>query len=250
MLEIHPIPVLEDNYAYLLRSEQVTAVVDPSEAPPVQRALEERGWKLDLILNTHHHWDHVGGNPQLKAAYQCPVWGWGGDSHRIELDRQLSGEEEIEVGSARGRVLSIPGHTLGHMALYFEEDRAVFSGDTLFLMGCGRLFEGTPEQMWASLCRLRALPEETRVFCGHEYTEANLDFAESLGAPSLELQERGKRDRRARQDGLPTVPGTIGEEKRTNPFLRADEFAFQNAVGMIGGAVDVFARLREKRDNF
>lgn len=252
-MEIIQIAVLEDNYAYLLRdSSGQTAVVDPSEAGPVIKVLEDRGWSLNYILNTHHHWDHVGGNKELSKRYDAPVVGFAGDAHRVpSLQIQLKDGETFALGNSEARVMAIFGHTVGHIAYWFESSKAVFCGDTLFSLGCGRLFEGTAAQMWSSLSRLRELPNDTQVYCGHEYSEANARFAMSLGETNLALQARAEQIKKLRADQLPTIPSLLSDEKSANPFLRADDTSLQAALGMAGSKpVDVFAHLRQLKDQF
>ncbi|BCX89707.1 hydroxyacylglutathione hydrolase [Methylomarinovum tepidoasis] len=254
MLEIVQIPVLSDNYVYLLHENASgqTAVVDPAEAEPVLAALGQRGWNLDYVLNTHHHWDHVGANLVLKQAAGCRVIGFRGDARRIPgIDVQLAEGDVFALGERRARVLEVPGHTLGHVAYWFETDAALFCGDTLFALGCGRLFEGTPAQMWDSLCKLRRLPDQTRVCCAHEYTLKNARFALTIEPDHPPLLERVRRVEALRAQDLPTVPSLLGEEKATNPFLRADDPELQARLGMAGApAVEVFAELRRRRDRF
>jgi hydroxyacylglutathione hydrolase len=253
-LEIRLVPLLTDNYAYALRDAEsgLVAIVDPSEAAPVLEALKGWGWGLDLILNTHHHRDHSGGNEDLKAATGATVIGPAADSHRIpSLDRGVSEGDEVSLGGHVARVIEVHGHTSGHVAFHFAADRAVFSGDTLFALGCGRLFEGTPDDMWRSLGKLRALPPETRVYCGHEYTASNCRFAQSLGETNAALAARAVDITALRAAGRPTIPSTIGLERATNPFLRADDAALQSAVGLAGAdPVEVFAEIRRRKDNF
>lgn len=240
MLEITAIAALSDNYVYLLRDVEsgVTAVVDPTEAAPVARELERQGLGLDLILNTHHHADHVGGNAELKRRYGAEVVGPAGDRGRIaSMDRGLEDGDVVRVGTAAARVLLVPGHTTAHVAFWFERDAALFCGDTLFSLGCGRLFEGSPEDMWASLSRLAALPGSTRVFCAHEYTEANGRFALTVEPGNEDLLARMREVRGLRARGLSTLPSTVELEKRTNPFLRA-------------GSAKRFAELRTAKDSF
>lgn len=239
-LEITLIPALTDNYVYLLRDVATgkTAVVDPTEAQVVERELGRQSLGLDFIINTHHHWDHVGGNAELKKRYDCKVLGPAADKERIAtMDWGLGDGDRFQLGSRPCEVLFLPGHTAGHIALWFEEDQALFCGDTLFSLGCGRLFEGSPEQMWASLSRLAALPAETKIYCAHEYTEANGRFALTVDPENRALQDRMAEVRRLRATGASTLPSTIGQEKATNPFLRA------------GSAVK-FAELRSAKDRF
>jgi hydroxyacylglutathione hydrolase len=252
-LVIRQILVLKDNYVYLLHDPETkaTAAVDPSVAPPVLDALQREGWRLTHILNTHHHNDHTGGNNELKAATGCTIVGPRADRERIPgIDVALGEGETYKLGSDEARVYDVPGHTRGHIAYWFKDSRALFCGDTLFLMGCGRLFEGTPEQMWRSLSKLKALPPETRVYCGHEYTQANARFALTVEPDNRALIARGERVNALRAAGQSTIPGNLGEELATNPFLRADLPALQAEAGAPGDAVATFASIRRRKDNF
>jgi hydroxyacylglutathione hydrolase len=253
-LAIELVPLLKDNYAYLLhdRGSGATAIVDPSEAAPVLAVAKARGWRLTHILNTHHHWDHSGGNLKIKEATGCTIVGPKPDQDRIPgIDVALDDGDRFALGGAIAEVLFIPGHTRGHIAFWFADAQAVFCGDTLFALGCGRLFEGTPEQMWRSLDRLRQLPPETRIYCGHEYTQANARFALTIEPKNLALVTRAQRVDAARAGGRATVPSTIAEERATNPFLRADEPAIAAAVGMAGAdPISVFAEVRRRKDVF
>ncbi len=254
MLEVVQIPALSDNYVYLLHDGESSeiAVVDPPEADPVVAELERRGWRLDWILNTHHHWDHVGANLELKRLTGCQVVGFRRDARRIPgIDRMVGEGSRFELGAAAARILEGPGHTLGHIAYWFEEDDILCCGDTLFALGCGRLFEGTAEQMWESLCKLRDLPDAVKVCCAHEYTWKNARFALTVEPDYPPLLERVERIRALRAEDRPTVPSLLGEEKVTNPFLRADDPQLQHRLGMAGmAAVAVFAELRRRRDRF
>lgn len=239
-LEIEQLPVLSDNYCYLLRDEgsEKTAVVDPGEAAPVLARLRERGLALDFILNTHHHWDHTGGNLALKNATGAKVVGHRADAARIPgLDIALSDGEPFPLGESAGIARDVSGHTRGHVTYWFPEDEAIFTGDTLFLMGCGRLFEGSPEEMWRSLTFFKGLPPATKVYCGHEYTQANARFALTVEPENEDLKKRAREVAAKRSKGEPTVPGTIAEELLTNPFLRAAD-------------ARAFAELRRKKDDF
>lgn len=249
-VHIEQIPALQDNYVYLLTDEATgtVGVIDPSEAAPVLDALDEG--RLDYILLTHHHWDHVGGVEELKELTKAKVVGFSGDAHRLPgVDLRVEDGGSFALGGATANVFFIPGHTLGHVAYWFEESRALFCGDTLFSLGCGRLFEGTAQQMWASLSKLRALPDGTRVFCAHEYTESNSRFALHLDPKNENLVQRAARVRELRAKGRPTVPSTMGEEKLTNPFLRADDPDLMRAVGL-GDAEATFAEIRKRKDQF
>lgn len=253
-LQIHQIPVLSDNYVYLIRDPETkaTAVVDPAVAAPVLAALDDLGWKLTHILNTHHHHDHVGGNLELKQATGCTIVGNRADARRIPgLDVGVAEGDTVALGNETARVIEVYGHTVGHIAYWFEDSSALFCGDTLFALGCGRLFEGTAAQMWSSLGKIRDLPGDARVYCAHEYTLANAAFALSVDPENPDLQQRAERIRALRADRKPTVPSTLDEERRTNPFLRADHEALQRAANRPSGdAVAVFAEIRRQKDEF
>jgi hydroxyacylglutathione hydrolase len=253
-LEIVQIPVLRDNYLYLAHDPATgaTAAIDPAVTGPTLAALEARGWKLSHILNTHHHFDHVGANLELKAATGCTIVGPDVDAERIPgIDVRVKDGEQIRLGEAEATVFFVPGHTRGHIAYHFPESHALFSGDTVFSIGCGRLFEGTPAQMWRSISRLRALPGETWIYGAHEYTTSNIRFAQSIEPdhPALSARAREVADLRARD--LPTVPSTIAMETAANPFFRADDPVLQRAVGMLGAdPTAVFGEVRSRKDSF
>ena len=245
-----PIPCLKDNYAYLVQADgrKDVVVVDPSEADPVLRVLEERGLELAAILNTHHHPDHTGGNEELaRRTGQPPIYGHASDRGRIPGQTQfLEHGQEIEVAGLRARILHIPGHTRGAVAYVF--DGAVFTGDTLFASGCGRLFEGTPADMYESLnVKLAALPDGTRVYCGHEYTANNLRFAAAVEPGNQAVRDKAARVAAQRERGEPTVPSTMADERATNPFMRcqspeiirnvADRLAGDTSPAAVLGAV-------------
>jgi len=253
-LDIRLMPALRDNYVFLVHDpeEGVTAVVDPAEEAPVLAALDAAGWGLDLILNTHHHPDHVGANRSLKLRFGLTVVGPAADRDRIPgIDVAVGTGDTAAVGAAVARVYDVPGHTRGHIAYWFEADAAVFVGDTLFAGGCGRMFEGTPAQFWTSLDLLRGLPDETRVFCAHEYTAANLRFAVTVDGDNAALRRRVAEVAATRAAGAPTVPSTIGVEKATNPFLRCDRPEVAAAVGLPRGSpAAVFGAVRAAKDGF
>jgi hydroxyacylglutathione hydrolase len=254
MLSIDPVACLTDNYAYLIHDQasQLCAVVDPSEPEPVKRALHARGLKLTHILNTHHHLDHTGGNVPLKEEFGAEVVGPGKDRARIPgIDTGVDEETGWRFGTRAVRVLEIPAHTRAHIAFVFDDDNAVFTGDTLFAMGCGRLFEGTPDMMWTSLSKLAALDERMRVYCGHEYTLNNGRFARTLEPQNPDLKARMKEVEALRAKSAPTIPSTIGLEKKTNPFLRPQSPEIRATLGMIAaGNVEVFAEMRRRKDAF
>ncbi|MBI4031493.1 MAG: hydroxyacylglutathione hydrolase [Proteobacteria bacterium] len=223
MLSIESIPAFEDNYIWLLLDGSgKTAVVDPGDAKAVERALDRRKLRLDCILNTHHHWDHTGGNAALKRRYGCAVIGPAADARRIPgMDTGVRENDMVSIGDAQARVIETPGHTTGHVCFWFEKDRALFCGDTLFSMGTGRLFEGTPEIMWASLRKIDALPDDAMIYCAHEYTEENGDFCMAVDPDNPDLKIRMDEVRKLRAAGKPTLPVHLGIEKKTNALLRA-----------------------------
>ena len=252
-LEIRQIPFLSDNYIYLVREPGGhVAVVDPAGVTPVLREAERLGWTISHILNTHHHPDHVGGNIELKSLTKCTIVGPAADPDRIPgVDVKVADGDVFKLGQTTAEVLFVPGHTRGHIAYWFRDSAALFCGDTLFSIGCGRLFEGTPAQMWDSLSRLRRLPPETRVYCAHEYTQSNIRFALTVEPENMALQRRAAEVQALRGRGLSTVPSTLAEEVAANPFLRADVPAFQAAVGLAGkDPVEVFAAIRQRKDVF
>jgi hydroxyacylglutathione hydrolase len=253
-LTIKPLPAFNDNYLWLLVRGASAAVVDPGDAGPVMRALDRQELRLDAILVTHHHSDHVGGVTALKQRYRPAVYGPAREQIP-DRDRALSGGDSIEVLGTRFEVIEVPGHTAGHIAYYADSESAVFCGDTLFACGCGRLFEGTPAQMLASLEALAALPAETRVYCAHEYTVANIRFALAVEPGNIDLQARAAAAEATRRRGEPTVPSTIGLELATNPFMRCDVPAVRDAAarrkkGAETAAVTTFAALREWKNGF
>ncbi len=253
-LQIDLVPCLSDNYAYLLHEpdEGVTAIVDPSEPGPVLAALKARNLKLTHILNTHHHFDHIGGNEVLKAEFGATVIGPKADEERIPLlDIALADGETLQLGTETGMVLDVPGHTKGHIAFWFKSSQAVFTGDTLFALGCGRMFEGNPPQFWNSLKKLSDLPDETRIYCGHEYTQSNARFAVTVEPDNQALIARAAEIDRLRANGEPTIPSTMGLERATNPFLRPMSEGLQKAIGKEGAdIVEVFAETRKLKDSF
>lgn len=254
--ELVPVYVAEplQNYIWLVRETKsgIVAVVDPGFAAPTRKALEARGWRPEIILLTHHHGDHVGGAVALKEQYGARILAPEADRHRIEgADEWLRDGDGVYFGQARGDVMAVPGHTLGHIAVHFPQATTLFCGDTLFSLGCGRLFEGTPEQMWHSLARLRALPDPTLVCCAHEYTEANGRFALSVEPDNPDLAARMREVRALRAEGRATVSSTMAGERATNPFLRPESAAIRANLGMPSASdVAVFAELRRRKDSF
>jgi hydroxyacylglutathione hydrolase len=253
-LEVHQFPCLSDNYGYLIHDSVngLTAAIDTPEVAPLNRALQEKGWKLTHILNTHHHFDHSGGNLELKKQWNCTIVGSKTDSARIPgIDVEVDDGDTYQFGDHTARVFDVSGHTIGHIAYYFPDDGDLFSGDALFALGCGRLFEGTAVQMWTSLQKLINLPDETRVYCAHEYTQSNAAFALSVEPQNEQLQQRSNEIDVLRSEGKPTVPSTLGLEKATNPFLRPASQDLQVTIGLEGAdLVDVFAETRRRKDSF
>ncbi|QJR11652.1 Hydroxyacylglutathione hydrolase [Usitatibacter rugosus] len=253
-MRIHAVPAFQDNYLWLMEDGGKAAVVDPGDAQPIEAALAERGLELTAILTTHHHGDHVGGVEALAARWKCPIFGPAGESIP-RITRKLVESDTIEVPGLGETfsVLDVPGHTAGHIA--YVGDGVAFVGDTLFACGCGRLFEGTAEQMAHSLGKLSKLPAATRAYCAHEYTMANIKFAEAVEPGNARLHARHAADAAKRSRGEPTVPSTIGEELATNPFLRCTEpevvaSAERHAGKRLGDAVAVFAEIRAWKNTF
>lgn len=253
-LEVHMFPCLSDNYGFLVHDSATgaTATVDTPEADAINAALEEKGWTLSHILNTHHHFDHAGGNEALKARWGCTIVGAANDAERIPgIDVRVAEGDEVSLGESRAAVIEVPGHTSGHIAYHFAEDGLAFVGDTLFALGCGRLFEGSPAQMWSSLSKLMALPDDTVVYCAHEYTQANAAFAVTVEPDNAALAARAREIAELRAAGTPTVPTSIGVEKATNPFLRPASLDLRRTLAMEeADIVEVFAETRRRKDHF
>jgi hydroxyacylglutathione hydrolase len=253
-IEIRQFGCLRDNYGYLIRDRASGAVaaIDAPDAAAIDRALAEASWRLTDIFNTHWHPDHAGGNLALKARWNCRIVGPRGEAEKIPgLDEAVGEGDRVALGGSTATVRDTPGHTLGHIIYHFAEDDAAFVGDTIFALGCGRLFEGTPDQMWRSLGKIAALPESTKLYCAHEYTQANARFALTVDPGNAALQSRAARIDEIRRRGAPTVPSTVAEEKATNPFLRAAAPGVQAAVGLAGAEpVSVFAEVRRRKDQF
>ena len=253
-LEIFMFGALQDNYCYLVRDPDTntTAVIDTPEVAPIEQALATTGWSLDYILNTHHHWDHAGGNLELKQKTGCRVVGPRADRDRIPgIDIEVGDGDTFELGSRVARVYDTPGHTRGHICYHFDNDAVAFTGDTLFAMGCGRLFEGSAAQMWNSLQKFLAWPDNTRVYCAHEYTQSNAHFALTVEPGNEDLVRRAAEVDRLRDAGQPTIPSTIGLEKATNPFLRPTSAGLKTTLGMPDAdTVAVFAETRRRKDSF
>lgn len=252
--QIVTVPCLSDNYAFLIHDPVSgdTALVDAPEPNAILTELTERGWTLTHVLLTHHHWDHIDGLSAILSAHPAKVIGAQADAHRLPaLDLALSEGDTFEFAGEDVSVLDVSGHTVGHIAFHFPQSKAVFTGDSLMAMGCGRLFEGTPEMMFASLSKLAALPDDTTVCSGHEYTASNCAFATSLGESNPAVAQRVTDTADMRAKNIPTVPSSLGLEKATNPFLRSADPDLATAIGMPGAApVDVFTEVRKRKDNF
>ncbi len=245
---------LSDNFGVLLHDPQsgATAAIDAPEAAPVEAALAGSGWRLTDILVTHHHGDHTGGIVELKRRHACRVVAPRQEAARIALVDETVGEgDRVRVGALAGQVIDTPGHTAGHVSYFFAAEKLAFVGDTLFSIGCGRVIEGNAEMMWRSLLKLRDLPDDTRFYCGHEYTAANIRFAKTIEPHNKALAARAEEVARLLAAGKPTIPATIGAEKAANPFLRADVAEVAQSLGLAGSpAWKVFAEMRERKNRF
>ena len=253
-LKMRAIPCLRDNYAYLLHDPETgrTAVVDVPDVAPVHDMLAQTGWALSDILITHHHDDHIAGVMRLREDTGAAIWGARADAHRLPpLEHSLAEGDTVAIGSETGHVLEVPGHTVGHIAFHFPQSRLAFTADSLMVCGCGRLFEGTPAQMWDSLCKLMALPDDTQICSGHDYSAANTAFAESVDPDNAELRARIAQMAQDRAAGRPMAVASLALEKATNPFLRAGMPYMKKAHGLEDAPdVDVFAHLRAQKDRF
>jgi hydroxyacylglutathione hydrolase len=250
--EIRLFTCLTDNFGYLIHdpATQATAAIDAPEAAPIIKALEREGWNLTDILVTHHHGDHVGGVAELKQKYGCRVVGPRDKSAKIsDIDLRVGEGDVVKIGKLEARVLETPGHTLDHISYVFETEKALFAADTLFSIGCGRVFEGTYPMMWDSLLKLRALPNDFKLYCGHEYTASNVKFALAVEPDNAALKARAAEVQRQRADNKPTIPTLLGEEKKANVFLRADDPSVAEKLRMKGAsAADIFGELRERKN--
>jgi len=253
-MKIEIIPCLNDNYSYLIHDEisNTVAIVDPSEFIPCDTIISKNYKKLDFILNTHHHYDHVGGNEELKKKYNSKVLGFENDKNRIpQIDIVLKDNQEFKIGTLNFTTIFIPGHTRGHVAFYFKKERVVFSGDTLFSLGCGRVFEGTYKQMFQSLNKLKNLPGETKVYCGHEYTFKNLEFCLKFN-PNNDFLKKKKDDiKLSLKNKKPTIPSTIADEIKANIFFRVNDPDVKKAINLENSPdIEIFTKLRDLKDNF
>ena len=253
-MKIEIIPCLNDNYSYLIHDEisNTVAIVDPSEFIPCDSIISKNYKKLDFILNTHHHYDHVGGNEELKKKYNSKVLGFENDKNRIpQIDTVLKDNQEFKIGTLNFTTIFIPGHTRGHVAFYSKKEKVVFSGDTLFSLGCGRVFEGTYKQMFQSLNKLKNLPGETKVYCGHEYTFKNLEFCLKFN-PNNDFLKKKKNDiKLSLKNKKPTIPSTIADEIKANIFFRVNDPDIKKAINLENSPdIEIFTKLRDLKDNF
>jgi len=253
-MNIEIIHCLNDNYSYLIKDDQTNtvAIIDPSEFGPCEEKIDQKYKKLDFILVTHHHFDHVGGNAELKKKYGSKILGFEKDEERIPgIDILLKDGQDFKIGNLDFKTIFIPGHTSGHVAFYFEKEKIVFTGDTLFSLGCGRVFEGTYKQMFESLNKIKSLPGDTKVYCGHEYTKNNLEFCLKFNPGNNYLKDKEKFIKTSIREKKPTIPSTIKDEIQTNIFLRYDDPAVKDALNLKKGTdLEIFTKLRDLKDNF
>ncbi len=254
MLDIKIISCLDDNYSYLLcdKDANTVAIIDPSDFDACDEIINKKYNKLDYILNTHHHFDHIGGNKKLKEKYKSKILGSKLDKDRIPgIDITLEEKQNFKIGNAFFEVIFIPGHTKGHIAFYFKDEKIVFTGDTLFSLGCGKIFEGSYEQMFNSLNKLKNLPADTKVFCGHEYTKNNLEFCLTYDSKNKFLSKKSTWINSKLKSKSPTVPVTIGEERETNIFLRCNDPSIKKALNLNNASEqEIFSKLRDLKDSF
>ena len=253
-MQITPIPCLTDNYAYIItdKNSNTVGVIDPSEASPIISFLKKKKLKINYILNTHHHFDHIGGNIELKKLYDAKVVGFFGDKHRIPgIDIALKNDEKWNFGNSIVKIMHIPGHTLGHICFFFEKEKIAFTGDTLFSLGCGRIFEGDHKQMLLSLNKLKNLPKDTKIYCGHEYTYKNAEFCMTHDNENAELIKYFDKIKKLRLNKLPTIPSRLEDELKSNIFLRCDQNDLKIKLNMENiEDLKVFKKLRELKDVF
>ena len=253
-MQIIPIPCLKDNYAYIINdnNSKTVGVVDPSESKPIISFLNKKNLKLNYILNTHHHFDHIGGNIELKKLYNAKVVGFVGDKHRIPgIDITLKDNEKWNFENSQVKILHIPGHTLGHICFFFEKEKAAFTGDTLFSLGCGKIFEGTHNQMLKSLNRIKKLPKDTKIYCGHEYTYKNAEFCMKYDHDNVDLKNKFEEIKKLRSSNLPTIPSSLEDELKSNIFLRCNQNALKIKLNMENQEDSkVFKKVRDLKDSF
>ncbi|WP_372365674.1 hydroxyacylglutathione hydrolase [Candidatus Uabimicrobium sp. HlEnr_7] len=252
VLQLHMLPILGDNYTYFLVSGDDAVVIDPGAGQPVWDYLQQNKWQLTSILCTHHHSDHIAGNLDLKNKSGCKIYAALSDKHRIpEADHFLSEGDHVTVGNSRATVIETPGHTLHHISYYFPQDKKLFCGDTVFVAGCGRLFEGSPQQMLESFNKIAALPNDVEIYCGHEYTASNVRFALSIDGKNEALINFDKHVTVKRNNNEPTIPSTVGQEKQINPFMRCNDETIRRNLKMESATdAEVFGKIRGLKDNF
>jgi hydroxyacylglutathione hydrolase len=253
-MKIEIIPCLNDNYSYLLHDESsnIVAIVDPSEFKACDKIIDKNYKKLDFILNTHHHYDHVGGNEELKKKYNSKILGFENDKNRIPgIDEVLKDNQNFKIGTLNFTIIFIPGHTNGHIAFYFKKEKIIFTGDTLFSLGCGRVFEGTYKQMFQSLNKLKDLPGDTKIYCGHEYTYKNLDFCLTYNPNNSFLKKKKSDIEQSLKNKKPTIPSTIDDEIKANIFLRFNDPDVKKAINLENSSdLEIFTKLRDLKDSF
>ena len=253
-MQVTPISCLTDNYAYIIHDDnfKTVGVVDPSEAKPIISFLKKKNLKLNYILNTHHHFDHIGGNIELKNIYNAKIVGFSGDKHRIPgIDISLVNNENWSFGNSTVKVFHIPGHTLGHICFFFEKEKIVFTGDTLFSLGCGKIFEGSHEQMLTSLNKIKQLPKDTMIYCGHEYTYKNAEFCMKYDSDNIDLKKKFEKIKKLRSQNLPTIPSSLEDEIKSNIFLRCDQNVLKIKLNMKNQEDSkVFKKVRDLKDSF
>ena len=253
-MNIKIISCLNDNYSYLIHDEisNKVAIIDPSEFGPCDKIISSNYKKLDFILNTHHHYDHIGGNKDLKKKYNSKIIGFENDNNRIPgIDILVKDNEDFRIGNLELTILFIPGHTSGHIAFYLKKEKIIFTGDTLFSLGCGKVFEGTNKQMFESLNRLKKLPIDTRIYCGHEYTYKNFKFCLKFNPNNSFLKKKGEIIESNLKKNKPTIPSTIGDEILSNIFLKFDDPDVKKAINLENSSdLEIFTKLRDLKDNF
>ena len=253
-MKVITIPCLKDNYAYIIidNNKKNVGVVDPSESLPIINFLKKNDLKLNYIFNTHHHYDHIGGNIELKKIYNSKIFGFEGDKHRIPgIDICLKDNEKFNFGKSLIKVIHIPGHTLGHICFFLEKEKIAFTGDTLFSLGCGRIFEGTHKQMMESLNKIKNLPKETKIYCGHEYTYKNAEFCMKYDNKNVDLEKHFENVKNLRSKNLPTIPSLLSNEIKSNIFLRCDQNDLKAKLNMTNiEDYKVFKKVRDLKDVF